>query len=193
VLDACARGDLLVPEQAAVIGVDNDELLCGLCNPPLSSVIPNPEGIGYEAAAWLDRMMQGEKASDDAMLEVPPLGITVRQSTDIFAVPDAEIARALRFIRDHACEGVTVQDVLNHLRVSRSWLERGFRNHLGRSPQAEIRRTQVARCKELLRMTDLPLERIARLTGFKHPEYMSVLFKRETGETPGRYRGDHRE
>ena len=138
--------------------MDNDELLCGLSNPPLSSVIPNPEGIGYEAAAWLDKMMQGEKPPSDAILEVPPLGIAVRQSTEIFAVPDQEIARALRFIREHACEGTTVQDVLDHLRVSRSWLERGFRTHLGRSPQAEIRRTQISRCKELLRMTDLSLE-----------------------------------
>ncbi len=81
VLDACARAVLLVPEQVAVLGVDNDELLCGLSNPSLSSVIPNPEGIGYEAAAWLDKMMQGDNPSKDAILEVPPLGIAVRQST----------------------------------------------------------------------------------------------------------------
>lgn len=188
VLDACNRAGLLVPEQVAVLGVDNDELLCGLCNPPLSSVIPDPEQIGYEAAAWLDRIMQGDQPAPDALLEVPPLGIAVRQSTDIFAVSDPDIARALQFIREHACDGITVQDVLSHITVSRSWLERGFRTHLGRSPQAEIRRTQIDRCKTLLKTTDLTLDRIASMAGFKHAEYMSALFKRETGEPPGKFR-----
>lgn len=188
VLDACSRVGLLVPEQIAVLGVDNDELLCGLCNPPLSSVIPDPEQIGYEAAAWLDRIMQGEKPDPDAILEVQPLGIAVRQSTDSFAVADPDIARALQFIREHACDGINVPDVLHHVSASRSWLERGFRTHIGRSPQAEIRRAQIDRCKELLKTTDLTLDRIAAMTGFKHCEYMSALFKRETGVSPGRFR-----
>jgi LacI family transcriptional regulator len=187
VLDACGRDNIAVPEQAAVIGVDNDELLCGLCNPPLSSVIPNPEQIGYEAAAWLDRLMRGEKPPVQEV-EVPPQGVAVRQSTDMFAVSDPTIASALRFIRERACEGVTVQEILDHVAVSRSWLERNFRKLLSRSPQAEIRNVQVKRCKELLRTTTLSLEQIARLTGFEHPEYMNVVFKREVGETPGRYR-----
>ncbi len=187
VLDACARENIAVPEQAAVIGVDNDELLCGLSNPQLSSVIPNPERIGYEAAVWLDRLMRGERPAS-LEVEVPPQGVAVRQSTDVFAVSDPTIASALRFIRERACDGVTVQQVLDHLVVSRSWLERNFRKLLSRSPQAEIRNVQLKRCKELLRSTTLSLEKIARLTGFEHPEYMNVVFKRETGETPGRYR-----
>jgi LacI family transcriptional regulator len=187
VLDACGRADIAVPEQAAVIGVDNDELVCNLCNPPLTSVIPNPERIGYEAASWLDRMMSGETPAVSEV-EVPPQGIAVRQSSDVFAVSDSTIAAALRFIREHACEGVTVQQVLDHVSVSRSWLERNFRKLLNRSPQAEIRNVQLKRCKELLRTTSLSLEKIARLTGFEHPEYMNVVFKREIGETPGRYR-----
>jgi LacI family transcriptional regulator len=188
VLDACTRAGLLVPEQVAVLGVDNDELLCGLCNPQLSSVIPDPEQIGYEAAGWLDRIMRGEKPERDAILEIPPLGIAVRQSTDIYAVSDPDIARALQFIREHACDGISVQDVVNHISASRSWLERGFRVHLGRSPQAEIRRTQIDRCKELLKTTDLTLDRIASMAGFRHCEYMSALFKKEIGESPGRFR-----
>ncbi len=188
VLVACNRAGLHVPEQVAVLGVDNDELLCGLCNPPLSSVILDLEQIGYEAAAWLDRIMQGNKPAAGALLEVSPLGIAVRQSTDIFAISDPDIAGALQFIREHACDGMSVQDVLNHFSVSRSWLERGFRNHLGRSPQAEIRRLQIDHCKTLLKTTDLTLDRIAAMAGFKHAEYMSALFKRETGEPPGRFR-----
>jgi LacI family transcriptional regulator len=187
VLDACARDNIAVPEQAAVIGVDNDELLCGLCNPPLSSVIPNPERIGFEAAAWLDRLMRGETPAV-MEVEVPPKGVAVRQSSDVYAVSDPTIASALRFIRERACDGLTVQQVLEHLVVSRSWLERNFRKILNRSPQAEIRNVQLKRCKELLRTTAMSLEKIAQLTGFEHPEYMSVVFKRVTGETPGRYR-----
>jgi LacI family transcriptional regulator, galactose operon repressor len=187
VLEACARENIAVPEQAAVIGVDNDELLCNLCNPPLSSVIPDPERIGYMAAEWLDRLMQGEKPKTMEK-EIAPQGIAVRQSSDVFAVSDPILANALRFIREHACEGMTVQNLLEHLCVSRSWLERNFRKLVNRSPQAAIRLVQIKRCKELLRTTPLPLDKIARLTGFEHPEYMSVVFKRETGDTPGHYR-----
>ena len=190
ILDACGRLNLAVPEQVAVIGVDNDEVVCNLCNPPLSSVIPNPERVGYEAASWLDRMMQGEKPPV-LEIEIPPQGIAVRQSSDVFAVSDAVVASALRFIRERACDGASVQDLVDHLSVSRSWLERNFRKLLNRSPQAEIRTVQVKRCKELLRTTTLSLEKIARLAGFDHPEYMSVVFKRETGHTPGQYRSQN--
>jgi LacI family transcriptional regulator len=187
VLDACAGENVAVPEQVAVIGVDNDELLCNLCNPPLSSIIPDPEQIGYEAAKWLDRLMQGEMPA--AMeKEISPRGIAIRQSSDVFAVSDPVLAKALRFIRERACEGMTVQHLVDHLRVSRSWLERSFRRLLNRSPQSAIRMVQIKRCKELLLSTPLSLERIAQLTGFEHPEYMSVVFKRETGDTPGHYR-----
>jgi LacI family transcriptional regulator len=188
VLDACARENVAVPEQVAVIGVDNDELLCGLCNPPLSSIIPDPERIGFEAAGWLDRMMQGQSPAE-SLIEIPPQGVSVRQSSDAFAVADPMVAAALRFIRERACDGASVQHVLDHLRVSRSWLERNFRKLLNRSPQAEIRNVQIKRCKELLRTTGLSLEKISALAGFEHPEYMSVVFKRETGDTPGHYRG----
>jgi LacI family transcriptional regulator len=187
VLDACGRDNIAVPEQAAVIGVDNDEMLCNLCNPPLSSVIPDPERVGHEAAFWLDRMIQGETPGT-MEIEIPPRGIAVRQSTDVFAVSDPVLANALRYIRERACEGMSVQELLDHLCVSRSWLERNFRKLLSRSPQAAIRLVQIKRCKELLQTTPLSLEKIAALAGFEHPEYMSVVFKRETGETPGQFR-----
>ena len=192
VLDACQRLDLAVPESVAVVGVDNDEVLCGFCQPPLTSIIPDSERIGYEAAMWLDRIMSGD-ASAPAVVEVPPKGIAVRQSSDVYAVSDATVASALRFIRERACQGISVKDVMDHVAVSRSWLERQFRKFVDHSPQAEIRSVQVRRCKELLKTTPLPLDKIAQLTGFEHPEYMSVVFKRETKETPGRYRKRHAE
>lgn len=187
VLDACQRVHLGVPEDVAVIGVDDDVLLCELCDPPLSSVVPNPERIGYEAAALLDRLMAGEKPP---RLEwrIEPLGVTARQSTDVLAIDDVQVAAALRYIREHACHGATVPDVLAHVPLSRTILERRFRKYLGRSPQAEIRAVQLKRVKQLLAETDLRLERIAELAGYEHPEYMSVVFKRETKQTPGDYR-----
>jgi LacI family transcriptional regulator len=187
VLDACKRVNLSVPEGAAVIGVDDDALLCELCDPPLSSVVPNPERIGYEAAALLDRLMAGDTPPHDEW-RIEPVGVTTRQSTDVLAIDDPHVAAAVRFIREHACQGATVPDVLSHVPLSRTVLERQFRKYLGRSPQAEIRAVQLKRVRHLLAETDLRLARIADLAGFEHPEYLSVVFKRETGQTPGQYR-----
>uniref|UniRef100_A0A7C2JYV1 DNA-binding transcriptional regulator n=1 Tax=Schlesneria paludicola TaxID=360056 RepID=A0A7C2JYV1_9PLAN len=187
VLDACTRLGWSVPEEAAVIGVDDDALLCELCEPPLSSVIPNPERLGYEAAELLDQLMRGETATaEDRFL--PPVGVSTRQSTDVLAIDDPQTAAAVRFIREHACQGAGVADVLLAVPQSRTALERKFRKYLGRSPQAEIRNVQIKRAKQLLAETDLKLDRIAELTGFEHPEYLSVVFKRITGQTPGQFR-----
>lgn len=187
VLDACRRHEMAVPEEVAVIGVDNDELLCSLCDPPLTSVIPNPERIGYEAAALVDRLMQGKKAEVDERL-VEPIGIATRQSTDVLAIDQPSVANALRYIRQHACDGIAVSDVLKHVPLTRSVLERQFRRYVGRSPQEEIRQVQLKRARQLLAESDLSLAQIAPLAGYRHPEYMSVVFKRLTGETPGQYR-----
>lgn len=195
VLDACRRVDLPVPEDVAVIGVDNDELICQLCAPPLSSVVLNAHRIGYEAAQLLDELMTapprgstaGQPPGERRRL-IEPLGVATRQSTDVLAIDNREVKAALRYIREHACEGLTVESVLAETALSRSVLERLFRKHLGHSPQTEIRTAQLKRVKQLLAETDLTLEQIAPLTGYKHAEYLSVVFKRESGETPGQYR-----
>jgi LacI family transcriptional regulator len=112
----------------------------------------------------------------------------MRQSSDILGIDDREVAAAVRHIRENACSGITVGDVVDHLSVSRSCLERRFRKYVGRSPQEEIRLVQIKRVKQLLAETDLALEGIAKLAGYVHPEYMSVVFKRTTGQTPGEFR-----
>jgi LacI family transcriptional regulator len=190
VLDGCRAGGLKVPEHVAVIGVDDDRLLCGLCDPPLSSVIPNTEQIGYEAAALLDSLMEGGRPRFKERL-IPPLGVATRQSTDVLAVEDTVFALALRVIHEHACHGITVEDVLQSVPLSRMAVERRFRKYLGRSPHAEIRAVQLARAKQLLAETDHPIHRIAQLAGFEHAEYFNVLFKREVGQPPGQYRKGH--
>jgi LacI family transcriptional regulator len=187
VLDACTRLGWSVPEEAAVVGVDDDALLCELCDPPLSSVIPSAERLGYEAAELLDQLMRGQ-APTGADRFLPPVGVSTRQSTDVLAIDDPQTAAAVRFIREQACQGATVADILRAVPQSRTALERKFRKYLGRSPQSEIRNVHIKRARQLLAETDLKLDRIAELCGFEHPEYLSVVFKRETGQTPGHYR-----
>ena len=186
-VDTCAAIGLKVPEQVAVVGVDNDELLCRVCSPPLTSVIPNAEMVGYRAAEMLSRLMSGEMLDVEVEM-VPPLGLATRQSSDVVAIDDKRIAAALHYIRQHACGGVSVTEVVAASNVSRSTLERQLRKYLGRSPQEEIRHVQVKRVQELLLTTDLPAERIAAHCGFEHSEYMHVVFKRVTGQTPGQFR-----
>lgn len=186
-LDACKRAEAAVPEEVAVVGVENDESLCAMATPPLSSVALNTEHIGYTAAGLLDRLMQG-KGGKRQHISVPPLGIVTRQSSDVVAVADEGLAAALRFIREHACEGINVADVLNAVPVSRSKLERDLRQALGRSPNAEIRRVQLARVRDLLTETDLSLAAIAQRTGFPHVQYLCTAFKQYFKLTPGRYR-----
>ncbi|MBI5820993.1 MAG: DNA-binding transcriptional regulator [Verrucomicrobia bacterium] len=190
VLDACRHVGIPVPDEIAVVGVDNAVTFCELCNPPLSSVVPDAERIGFEAATLLDRLMSSRKAGESNLL-VSPLGVATRQSSDVFAVDDALVVRAVRFIREHACQGIQVADVMNAVRCSRSVLERRFRKHLGRSPQMEIREVQLRRARQLLTDTDWTLPHIAEATGIEHPEYLSVLFKREIGQTPGQFRQAH--
>lgn len=187
VLDACRSARLSVPEEIAVLGVDNDELLCELAFPPLSSVVPNARRAGYEAAALLARMMRGERVPAEET-RVAPLGIHLRQSTDVLAVDDPHIVRALRFIREHACDPIDVGDVLRVVPLSRRLFEQRFRRLLNRSPHAEILAARIARVKQLLAETALSLEAIAARSGFEHPEYLSVVFKRETGVSPREFR-----
>ena len=186
-LEGCRSASISVPERAAVVGVDNDQVICDFCQPPLTSVIPAAERIGFEAATMLDQLMRGERI-DTKLRLVQPLGMAERQSTSVMSIDDPEVVAALRIIRDHAFTGVTVNDILRQVPIARSSLERRFRRAVGRSPKAQIRITQLRRAQQLLRETDLPLTQIAGLVGFKHAEYFSVVFKREVGQTPGAYR-----
>ncbi len=187
ILDACRIANINVPEEIAVIGVDDDDLLCQLAKPPLSSVIPNAEAIGYKAAESLSLLMSGQTVANQVVL-VPPVGITTRQSSDHTAIDDPDLAKAIHMIRERACQGMTVNDVLSQISLSRSSLERRMRKYLRRSPQQEIRHIQLKRATRLLRETEMSIESIARSCGFENPEYMHVVFRREFRMTPGDYR-----
>jgi LacI family transcriptional regulator len=187
VLDACRRAGLAVPDAVAVVGVDNDPVLCHMADPPMSSVDPDGARVGYVAAEWLDRMMRGEPPPTQTMY-VEPRGLAARRSSDVLAVEDADVAAAVRFVRDRACGGIRVEDVLEAVPVSRSVLERKVRRRLGRTLKTEILRVQVDRARELLVTTDASLDEVARRTGFSSAKYFSDAFRRLTGERPGAYR-----
>jgi LacI family transcriptional regulator len=191
VLAACRQARLRVPEEVAVIGVDNDELLCDLSDPPLSSVALGAERAGFEAAALLDDLMAG-RVKKPRRLVAAALGVVARRSTNVLVHENPEVAAALRFIHDRAGQPIRVYDVVAHLGDARRTLEIRFRQALGRSIHAEIQRTRLERAKQLLLETDLPLPRVARACGFGSPSYLAAVFCRHLGVTPVKYRANNR-
>lgn len=186
-LEACRIAGCPVPDDVAVVGVDNDELLCELANPPMSSVASDTHRTGYTAAALLDKLMSGRKVAAKGY-RIEPLGVVARESSDVLAIDDQDVSQALRFIRSNACKGMRVEDVLEQVPLSRRVLESRFRKLVGRTPHEEINRVQINRVKELLRETDLPMTEVAHRAGFEHVEYLSVVFKKKTGVPPSEYR-----
>ncbi|MDA0255535.1 MAG: DNA-binding transcriptional regulator [Planctomycetota bacterium] len=186
-VEACRRAGLAVPDEVAVLGVDDDAVLCGLTSPPLSSVIPDAISAGRLAAELLGALFRGERLDHDEWL-LPPLGIATRQSTDVLAIDDELVATAVRQIRERACTGIKVADLVRSLGVSRRVLERRFLRRLGHTPHDEIARVRFRRVEQLLAGTDLPLTTIAARAGFRHPETMTVAFTRRHGLPPSRWR-----
>jgi len=191
VADACRRIGLDVPGDVAVIGVDNDEITCRFCVPPLSSVSRNSGTVGHEAAALLDRLMSGKRPPNDDIL-VPPDGVVKRRSTDVVAVDNPHVAAAVRFIREHVGESFGVEQVAAQLPVSRRYLENRFRRHLGCTPHQYICQVRVERAKQLLADPErIKLKQIATVCGFNDPLRLRLVFQRVTGTTPGEYRRSH--
>ena len=189
ILDACRKAGVVVPEEVALIGVGNDEEICLLAQPPLTSVQDNPRRIGYEAAALLDQLMlQRRRARQVEPLLVPPAGVVVRHSTDITATADRLIAEAVQCIYERACQGLTVKQLLQELPISRSEFYRRFQSVVGRSPHEQILHVRFERVKNLLAQTTFSLKKIAELSGFEHREYLTVAFNREFGMSPGEFR-----
>lgn len=191
VLEACKFAGLAVPDSVAVLGVDNDDLICNLTSPPMSSIQPDTTRTGYLAAELLDQMMSGTLV-EPTMRLVAPLRIVPRQSSDLLSVDDPLVASALRFIREHAENDISVTTVLRHVGISRRSLDSRFIQHLGRTVHDEILRVRMDRVAELLINTDWTLARIAERLEFAHAEYMGVAFRRQTGRSPGQYRQANR-
>ncbi len=189
-LDACRRAGIAVPDEVAVLGVDDDELLCGLSSPPLSSVIPDARGAGRMAAKLLERLMLGEVLDRQEWL-LPPIGISPRLSSDVLAIQDELVVAAVRRIREQACRGLRVAELVKALKTTRRVLEARFKSRVGHTPHKEILRVQLRRVEMLLRETDLPLAVISARAGFRHAEYMTVAFRRQHGLPPNAWRKRH--
>jgi LacI family transcriptional regulator len=193
--DACARAIIrevtslgaLVPDEVAVLGVDDDEIHCELSGVRLSSIRLNTEQIGHEAASLLGRLIAGAPRPQQPILVYPAQFIT-RRSTDVIALSDAEVAAAVRFIRDRGGRSISVEDLLDQTRLARRTLEMRFRKALGRSPYQEIRRVQIERARSLLSGTDRPVREIADACGFKETRQLSTAFHERFGLSPRQYR-----
>jgi LacI family transcriptional regulator len=188
---ACTELGVMVPEEVAILSLETEDLLGRVVHPPLSGVDIPVRRIGYEAAAQLDRLLQG-KAADPHEICLPPLGVTTRQSTDLVACADPQVQQVLRFIRDHAHEGIDVRKVLKAVPMARRSLERRFHDLIGRSPAEEIRRVKINKVRHLLDSTHMSIPDIAEACGFKYVEHMIPLFKKHHGNTPSRYRANAR-
>jgi LacI family transcriptional regulator len=189
-LRACDAAGVSVPEEAAVLGCDNQRLICEYAPVPLSSVDPDCEQQGYASAQLLDRLMNGEAPPSEPIL-IPPKGVVTRQSTNILAVPHVPVARALLFIWEHFHEPLQISRIAAVAGISRRGLEHAFRQHIHRSILDEITRCRIERARELLLTTDLKASQIAANTGFSGLMYFSRIFKQVVGVGPRDFRSQH--
>jgi LacI family transcriptional regulator len=187
--EACQQGDIGVPDQIAILGINNDDLMCELASPPLSSIDAGFSRLGYEAARMLDRMMTGEKLKPhERVVRLPPLGVVQRMSTNKLVVDDPNLSEAIKYICEHACDPCNVKDVLRHVPVSRRSLERQFIQHFGRTPHEEITRVRIERAKRLLVSTRLTINEITDQCGYSGNQNLARTFQKQTGVTPAVYR-----
>lgn len=187
VILTCRDAGFRVPEEFAVMGIDDTEIICDLAAVPLSSINCNYERQGYEAAALLDRLMDGER-KPAAPIVIPPRGVTVRRSTDIIAIPDLDTARVLRFMRDHYRECRSIQQIVRELDVPLRQVHSRFREHVGCTLLQELTRLRVAHAKKMLRESKLKLEAIGLESGFSSRFHFVQAFRRVTGQTPKAWR-----
>jgi LacI family transcriptional regulator len=187
---ACREAGVKVPGEAAILGVNNDELQCGLLNPQLSSIDGGAQRVGIEAASLLQRLMDGEKLAP-RLVEVDSLRVVVRESTDILAVTDEHVAAAARQIQQELSDGVNVKQIVQRLGVGRRTLEMAFREHLGRTVHDEIVRMQLERATCLLSDGEMSLTNVAVACGFGYQSRLGNFFKKHMGVTPLEYRRAH--
>lgn len=186
-LEACQLFGHRVPEDVAVLGVDNDDLICSLSTPPLSSIVQGTEEIGYQAARLLNCLIKRQTNGVRDTL-VAPVTIVERVSTDLVATNNKVVAAAVTYIRKHACDGMSVAQVAEAVGVARTTLDNHFRQEAGRTVHAEILRVQLNSAKMLLATTTMSLDEVAKRCGFCNAQYLSTVFRRSCGHTPRAYR-----
>ena len=191
IAELCRDLRISVPDKVALLGANDDQLICQLASPHLSSVRLPAESLGYAAANLLARWLNtGRRPKKEVVLQ--PAGVITRQSTDIYATEDELLQQALRQMRDMATERVTVDEIVRKLNVSRRQIERTFQRELGRSPLSELQRIRIERAKQQLIETDDAMPRIAASAGFRDAKHLALTFRRHTGTTPTEFRKKYR-
>lgn len=191
ILALARAGGILVPEDMAVLGVDNMDIWCETSIPPLSSINIPWRKVGYTTAHWVDLLLQGQRPPSNRRILIQDSGVVVRQSTDIIAIENPKLSKLLHIIRTHACEGLTVKELLSMVPGDRRQFYRLFEQELGRTPHDEIRRVQIAKARQLLTHTDLTLPQVSKAVGLSEIYFINN-FRKATGLTPGAFRRQHR-
>lgn len=190
VRQALALG-LTIPEQVAVLGVDNDTLTTRMVSPTISSIELPWEKLGFTAATLLDRMIQGEPVEPEPIM-IRPSRVITRQTTDGVAIEDPDVATAIQAIREHASEPAAIQRVLERVPLSRRALEQRFKRAVGRTIQTHVTHVRLEQAKQMLTTTDYPMPEIAKRCGFADPGYFATVFKKHTDRSPSAYRAAYR-
>ena len=191
IAEVCKDCEIRVPSEIAVLGVDNDDLVCEITDPPISSISMNFEKAGFEAAMMLDRWMRGENMANATIIS-EPTRIIVRQSTDILAIEDPEVSEAIRFIKDHVRDNIQVADVVENASLSRRMLENRFKAAMGTTIGSQIRTLRANHIANLLLETNMSILEISYLMGFNSQANLSRYFQKEFKMNPARYRNQER-
>jgi len=190
-LEACRVKNIKVPDEIAVIGVDNDETFCHLVDPPISSIIQDTERMGWEAAQLLHRLLSGHSIGKPVIC-VPPKGIVVRRSSDAMAIEHPVLQQVTAYIREHLSD-IQTTDVARHVGITRNALDNLARQLTGQSIHELILSHRIIKTGELLLQTNLSLKEIADQVGFSSTQYMATVFARRTGRSPLAYRQQNRQ
>ena len=193
VLSVCQKLGISVPEQLAIIGVDNDELLCDAVTVPLTSVVHDLEEVGYQGALLLERLMSPESKPPKPPV-IGPKGIVPRRSTDMLSVEHLGVARAFGYISQHFGKSMLqVPEIVDAVGMSRRPLELAFKRETGRTINQEIARIRIEKAKEQLAESKATIGAIAKETGFLRPNHLNRVFRAHTGLSPGTFRKKFRE
>ncbi len=191
ILETCGVLGYGVPEDISVVGVDDDQYVCELQNPPLTSVRMASQQAGYEAAALLDRLIRGDERMEGQRVVAHATGVTARQSTNVLMVRNAEVRKALRFIRENAGRSIRVADIVKATGLSHRSLNDQFHAELGCSIVKQLTSARIAYIGRLLTETGMRVHEIAMAVGYEDDRHFSRYFKRVTGQTPQAYRRQH--
>ena len=187
IIEACRNANISIPDEVAIVGIDNDDVICNLCSPTLSSIFLNTEPVGYRAAELLDKLMRGEKM-DGQRIIAEPTEVETRGSSDIFLIDDPEMNRVIKYIHENSTRPIDVEEIAEYSCRSRRSLYDSFIKTTGLSPSQYIQNIRIKQISRLLLKTDLSLNHIAHKLGYSGSEKISRVFKKEKGVTPSTYR-----